>query len=245
MKRDTDDTLLKAADSLGQQLLAALVLECKMLPDIWPKMSKSRQDDVIGRLRKCVEDGVTRAVTMIAADGRTTADAILEQVVFKNGIKAVFNISKGSPARHALADSEGKLCLIVVVDAAEHLAGTDKVQGEADQREMNLGKEYKPDSDGEGMDGDDPLGGDPVDADFREVKALPNTPLDSELEAAYAAGRAAAENGDPMDSAPMARFEIVERWTQGWRDWHDELERAPGANDGDEGDGATPGPNLE
>lgn len=216
-KRDRDqeikDTLNMTSGQVAGDLLKALVQEIRLLPDPWVKMSKSKQDDVIDRLRIRVEDSVRMAVHLIASEGRATADATLEQVTFKNGIKAVFNLSKSCPARHDLADSEGKLCLIVVADAGQHMGGLDDVQGEADQRAMDMGHEYDPNGDGKGMD-DTVIDG--------EVKALPDTPLDAELDAAYDEGRAAAEAGKPKSECPIGRHEIVAAWTQGWTDWHAE-----------------------
>ena len=218
MNNDQRATMNMTAATIGRDLLQALVTECRLLPDVWPKISKAKQDDVIERLRKRVDDSVRMAVHLIASEGRATADATIESVTFKNGIKAVLNLSKNSPQRHAIADSEGKLVLIVVADAGEHTGGMDDITGEADQREMDLGHEYQ-DNDGGGMDEAKTAAGDVEDL---EPKALPDSPLQSQLDAAYQAGRTAAANGDPKDAAPVARYELVERWTQGWVDWHDE-----------------------
>ena len=38
------------ADTIGKDLLGALLSEIKLLPDLWQKMSKAKQDDVIGAL---------------------------------------------------------------------------------------------------------------------------------------------------------------------------------------------------
>jgi hypothetical protein len=138
------DTLQMTAGSIGRDLLQALVQEVRLLPDVWPKLPKAKQDDVIERLRKRVDSCVRMAVHLIASEGRAVADATLEQVTFKNGIKVVLKLSKQSAARHELADAEGKLCLIVVAHADDHLGGMDGVTGEADQRSMDLGQEYDP-----------------------------------------------------------------------------------------------------
>ena len=49
------------ADSIGKDLLSALVTEVKLMPDTWPKLSQKRQDDIIDRLRKRVESSVSMA----------------------------------------------------------------------------------------------------------------------------------------------------------------------------------------
>jgi hypothetical protein len=40
------------ADSIGKDILSALVTELKLLPDSWPKIPKIKQDDIIDRLRE-------------------------------------------------------------------------------------------------------------------------------------------------------------------------------------------------
>lgn len=227
MTEHLKNTLNMTAGTVGRDLLQALIQEVRLLPDVWPKLSKAKQDDVIERLRKRVDSTVRMAVHLIASEGRAVADATLEQVTFKNGIKAVFNLSKACPTRHQLADSEGKICLIVVADAADHLGGIDDVTGEADQRAMDLGQEYDPKSDGKGMD----TPGEVVDAEF---KVLGNEPLQTQLDAAYEAGKTAAENGEPKDAAPKSDYRLVARWTQGWSDWHEETDD-PSAVTGDGG----------
>jgi len=214
------------AGTIGRDILAALVQEVRLLPDVWPKIPKAKQDDVIERLRKRVDANVRMAVHLIASDGRAVADATLEQVVFKQGIKAVFTLSADCPTRHQLADSEGKLCLIVVADPSAHLGDMDSIKGESDQRAMDLGTEYDPKGDGKGMDDDS-------DVTDVEVKALPDTPLQADLDAAYEYGRQAAAAGEPKVVPPGTRIEIAARWTQGWSDWHDEHNAAdPSAETG-------------
>lgn len=210
------DTLNMTAGTIGRDLLQSLVQEIKLLPDVWPKLPKAKQDDVIDRLRDRVENNIRMAVHMIASEGRAVADATLEQVTFKNGIKAVFNLSKSCPARHDLADSEGKLCLIVVADAGQHLGGMDEVRGEADQRAMDLGHEYDPNGDGKGMDGPADSG-DVVDSQAKVI-AIGDGPLEAEKLEHYEAGRQAYREGKAKESAPMVRHELVAQWTQGWED---------------------------
>jgi len=216
----TRPTLEMTASTIGRDLLSALVLEVKLLPDVWPKLSQTKQDEVIERLRKRVITSVQTAVHLIASDGRVTIAAELEQVTIKDGIKAVLTMSKNDPNRHALTDAQGKSVLIAVADAEDHMGDVAAVRGEPDQRAMNLGQEYDPNGDGKGMEG---AGADDVvDAEVREVPQLEHQPLDSDLESAYQAGRSAASQGDPKDAAPLADHRLVARWTQGWADWHEE-----------------------
>lgn len=163
------------ANTVGRDLLQALVLELKLLPDVWPKLSKAKQDDVIERLRKRVISSVQTAVHLIASESRVTIAAELEQVTIKDGIKAVLTMSKSDPNRHTLTDAQGKSVLIAVADAEDHMGDIAAVRGEDDQRAMDLGQEYDPKGDGKGMD--EQTASDVVDAEFTEVPALGNDPL--------------------------------------------------------------------
>jgi 23S rRNA U2552 (ribose-2'-O)-methylase RlmE/FtsJ len=152
--KHVQETLAMTADTVGRDLLQALVQEIKLLPDVWPKLSKSKQDDVIDRLRDRIETKVKMAVHLISAEGRTVIAGDLDQITIKDGVKAVIKFSQSAPALHELYECSGKAVLVVVADPAQHTGGMDEIKGEADQRAMDLGKEYKPGSDGEGM-GDD------------------------------------------------------------------------------------------
>jgi len=136
----TESNVLEmTADSVGRDLLQALVTELKLLPKPWVALTKAKQDDVIDRLRARVEYQINMAVHVLASDGRTTIAADLEQVTAKDGIKAQFKISQASQGRHDLFDSVGRACLIVLANAEDHTGGMNEIQGEHDQRAMDLG----------------------------------------------------------------------------------------------------------
>ncbi|MED5006200.1 hypothetical protein TTP92_11295 [Pseudomonas aeruginosa] len=67
-----------AAESLGRDLLQALLQEVRALPDVWQKMSEQRQAAVIERMRATVERTVKHAVKLISAGERPAIDGILE-----------------------------------------------------------------------------------------------------------------------------------------------------------------------
>lgn len=212
----TDKIIDQAATTAGRDLLEALVLELRMLPKPWPQLVKHDQEEIIHRLRSRVTAAVQAAVHTIASEDRVVADATLTKVTFKGGIKAEFELSRTCAARHDLADAEGKLCLIVLADAARHLEGVEAVRGEEDQRAMDLGHEYKPNSDGEGMPGqaEDP----PAPPAPPAPPLLENGPTKEERERFYWEGHRAAVAGQPKSDAPHTAWELVAEWTQGWVD---------------------------
>lgn len=223
--RDSQDelkqTLQMTANTIGRDLLERLVLECRMLPDVWPKLTRQKQEDVIGRLRTSVESAVTMAVHLIASNNRTAVTATLDKLATgKNGIQASLLLSKTCPARYELLDAQGKEVLIIVADADDHMGDTDSVKGEDDQRAMDLGHEYDPNGDGKGMEGHFQPG-EVVDAEFKEVPALPHSVLQSELDQAYRDGWVAADRGLPKDACPAMRHELVAQWTQAWTDFQE------------------------
>ncbi|AOK61962.1 cell division protein FtsK [Burkholderia ubonensis] len=216
----TDKNVLQmTAETIGKDLLSALVTEIKLLPDLWVKLSENKQNDVIDRLRARVEHNVKMATHLIASDGRVVVQGDLEQITIKDGVKAAVKFSSAAPNLHALYDAQSKAVLLVVADAAAHTDGMDEVRGESDQRGLNLGREYT-DEDGDGMD--DSPDGDVVDAEFREVPKLGDGPTQTQLDEHYEAGRRAAAEGKPESECPIMGGELCIAWVKGWKSWHEE-----------------------
>ncbi|WP_337881835.1 ribosome modulation factor [Chromobacterium haemolyticum] len=240
--QENKDVRAMTSDTIGKDLLSAMVQEMKLLPDVWVKLNQQRQDDVIERLRKRIDHNVRMAVHILASEGRTVVVGELDQVVRKDGIKAVFKINSAAAGRHDLFDSEGKACLIVVADAGENLAGMDEVVGEPDQRAMDLGHEYH-NNDGGGMD--DIFGGNAVDAEFvADAPQLPapgdETPTEEQLDKAFDDGYDAALAGKPESDCPIMSGALCIEWVKGWKEFHKELAGGdlaePSAGDGPEPD---------
>lgn len=211
------------ADTIGRDLLQALVIELKLLPEPWPKLSKAKQDDIIDRLRDRVESNIKMAVHILAAEGRTVVAGDLDQITIKDGVKAVVKFGASAENLHELYKVAGKSVLVVAANAADHTGGMNEVCGEEDQRGLNLGHEYH-ENDGGGMD-DAANDGDVIDG---EVIGLPSPdevkPTQEDLDQAYDDGRQAAGEGKSKDDAPLIHYELVDQWLRGFRDWHDENE---------------------
>lgn len=128
--------------TIAGDLIAMLVGELKLLPDIWPRIGPDEQDDIIERVRNRVTDNVRKAVTLIASEGRITVVGDLKKVTFGDKVDAVFALSKNDPGVRDLTTAQGQMCIIVVAAAANHMGGADD---EAAERQTNL----------PGLDGDD------------------------------------------------------------------------------------------
>ncbi|MGK2829197.1 DNA translocase FtsK [Ralstonia pseudosolanacearum] len=211
-------------DTLGKDLLSALVLELKMMPGTWVKLSQKKQDDIIDRLRSRVDGAVKMAVHLIAANGRTVVQGDLDQITIKDGAKAVVKIGKSATALHDLAEAQGKAVLLVLGgNGEEHTAGMDEVKGESDQRAFDLGKEYT-DEDGDGMPEDGAqTDDDVVDVEFSEEPiGIEHQPLQAELDTAYADGQKAASEGKLESDCPKIAGPLCIQWVKGLKAWHDE-----------------------
>lgn len=204
------------ADTVGKDLLNALVLELKLLPDVWSKLSEKKQNDVIDRLRARVQSNIAMAVHTLASSGRTVVAGDLDQITIKDGVKAVIKFSAAAPSLHELYDAQSKAVLVVVASAEDHTGGMDEVRGESDQRAMDLGKEYTSE-DGDGMNG--PTGDGVVDGNGLQIE---HQPLQEELDAAEEAVYTAASEGKSQSDCPVMAGALCIAWVKGWKQWHEE-----------------------
>ena len=136
------------AESVGHDLLSALLDEIRALPDVWGILSKREQDDVIYRLSSRVRMNIGRAVDLMAGAGVVSVKGKLEQITIKDGVKAVLTFSEMNEHMAEFYESTGKRVVVVLIDHEAHLAGMDEIKGESDQRALGLGHEYDQDSDG-------------------------------------------------------------------------------------------------
>lgn len=141
-----------ASEDMAKTLLESLILLIRTQTKPWAKLTKAEQDDVIDALRKSVRTATDSAVRLIASNSSTTVVGDLEQVTIKDGVKAQITVSKNAENLPELFDAVGSEVLIVCASNAVYDKDLDKVQGEDDQRSLDLGKEYT-DEDGAGMDG--------------------------------------------------------------------------------------------
>lgn len=218
MNDETKQTLSMTAETIGKDILQALVQEIKLLPDVWVKIPKAKQDDVIDRLRNRVETNVKMAVHLVASEGRTVVAGDLDQITIKDGVKAVVKFGSSAPNLHELYEASGKAVLVVVSNPAQHTGGMDEIKGESDQRAMDLGHEYDPNGDGKGMEGANGSG-EVIDA---EVKTIEHQPLQEELDEAYGDGKLAAQEGEDQSACPVMKGALCIEWVKGWKSWHQE-----------------------
>ena len=103
-----NDFRAMTADSVGKDLLSALVTELRLLPDVWTKLSEKKQNDIIDRLRARVQSNIAMAVHTLASAGRTVVAGDLDQITIKDGVKAVIKFSAAAPSLHELYDAQAR-----------------------------------------------------------------------------------------------------------------------------------------
>ena len=130
-----------AVSTLGKDLMSLVLQEIKALPDVWQKLPEYRQNEVIERVRNCVEYATKRTVTLVASQGCQKVVGDLDKITIAAGKKqAVITLAKDNEndAVHELYDSEGDVVMIVLASPDAFTGGMDEIRGEKDQREMDL-----------------------------------------------------------------------------------------------------------
>jgi hypothetical protein len=134
MSESKKDAEKQAADTMAGDLIATLVKELRVLPDIWSKIGPDEQADIIERIRKRVGDDIRAAVHTIASENRVAVLGELKKVTFSDKTEAVFALGKRDPAAMDLCHAQGQACVIVVADPSKYTGGLP----EKDERQMSL-----------------------------------------------------------------------------------------------------------
>lgn len=123
-------------ESSGAMMLKVLLQQIRQLAKPWEQTPAREQEQVIFHLRNAVEVAMKHAVARISSADIKAIAANVDQVVFKDGIKAVLTLAADQEGRHQLADSHGKAVMIVMASAEEHLEGMERIAADPDQRDM-------------------------------------------------------------------------------------------------------------
>lgn len=132
------DALINVAEEtmLGD-LMNCIKEQVKALPKPWQQLSESQQYDYLDRIEQQCRAAVTQAVNIIMSQGKVTVEAIVEQVTFKDGVKVVMKMMKGTTGVHDLADSEGQAVLIIVANTDHLTRENGKPVPDKDQPPLN------------------------------------------------------------------------------------------------------------
>lgn len=134
---DEKDVVTKTTDTCYEALMKSIIRAMKEMPKPWKQLKEGEQDGVIAKLDYDVKEALRSAVMLIAADGRPNIVVQLEQVVFKDSIKATVTLSKAGESRHQLADAVGGSVILVIADAQPYTKGK-RPEPEPEQQGLNL-----------------------------------------------------------------------------------------------------------
>ncbi len=126
------------AETVGVDLLSALVAEVKLLPDVWEKLPQLKQEDLIERLRNRVAENVKQAVHLISSANRVTVSAFLESITISGGTRAALKIdmNNNESSLQEFYKAAKKPVLLVVAPASEHMGDMKDVKGDPNQPDI-------------------------------------------------------------------------------------------------------------
>lgn len=137
------DIRAQAAENMCTSLMEVCLMNMRTLPKPWQQMPKKQQDEVIDSLRSSIREAVETAARLIASNDQLTVVGTLEQITIKDGVKAQVIIKKDEPNFLELVNAVSKEVLIVCANNAVYDKDFDDIEGEDDQRALDLGHEYK------------------------------------------------------------------------------------------------------
>jgi hypothetical protein len=124
------------AKCLVGELIASATRQLKLAMTPWNVMPEADQARILEKVRQDCEQAAKSALRIYAAENRTNFIATLEQVVFKNGVKAVLSLSRNQYA-HLLADAAGQEVEIVLMENFDMYSGTgDAMKTDPDNRDL-------------------------------------------------------------------------------------------------------------
>lgn len=124
-----------AQEFLLGSMIKAATKHLKTLSKPWIDLKEGEQQRVLGTVANDCREAVKDACDIIASNGRLTFTAAVDQVVFKDGVKAVLSLAKGDWA-HSLADAEGGYVTIVIEERSKLLAEGDSMAVDKDQKSL-------------------------------------------------------------------------------------------------------------
>jgi hypothetical protein len=124
-----------AQEFLLGSLIKAATKHLKTLAKPWGELKEHEQARVLGQVHDDCRKSVRDAIDIIAGNARLTFTAAVDQVVFKDGVKAVLTLAKTAEA-HSLADAEGSYVTIVIEERSKLLNEGDALQADKDQKPL-------------------------------------------------------------------------------------------------------------
>lgn len=126
-----------ARETLLSNLMTAAMKQMRSLEVPWSKLDELAQRRAIEEVRDDISYAVLGAVDMIISDDRTRFRAKVDQVTFKDGVKAVL-LMGNNECSHELADAAGGTVLVVIEDPVRYTSDGGIPIAAPDQNPLSL-----------------------------------------------------------------------------------------------------------
>lgn len=117
------------------KLIKAASKQFKALPVAYGDLKEHEKRKILDELHEDVDNAVRHAIDVIAGNARLVFRASVDQVVFKDGVKAVLSMGKTESA-HALADATS--VIVVIEDRESMLMTGDSLDVDSDQKSLEM-----------------------------------------------------------------------------------------------------------
>ncbi len=134
---ETNDISDIAKETMLGDMMNIVIEQVQQQQDVWQKLSESEQTYAINRIEDRCREAVKNCITIIASNGLPVLPAVVDQVVFKDGCKAVLKPKYG-PLGLDLAQKVGSEVLLILASSAEYLGDDGKPQADPDQPALPL-----------------------------------------------------------------------------------------------------------
>lgn len=128
------DKTAKVIDSVGNQIMKAMMVELSVLSPRYQAMDQDKQQEVIDRLRDALIDTINHAVHVIAAKSYESLPVKLIKAQLKEGIQFQVNVL-GTPSNSGWVDQVGKEAMLVFCDPTGFAMGLDSFKAPTKQRD--------------------------------------------------------------------------------------------------------------
>lgn len=133
-----EETINRVTGTHYENLMKKLLVVVRGMPKTWKQLTEVQQDNVLAEFDAYAKEALRNSVRDMAGADFPCIQATLDQVVVKDGIKAVLKMGQSSPHRHELVDSEGSTVLLILADASEYTKG-ERPKAEPAQADLGLG----------------------------------------------------------------------------------------------------------
>jgi len=128
-----DNEAERIYQSLGEEVLVAMIDELKIVGTSWQQLSEEKQDEAISRIRQRLIYFIQKVATQVIAQDAPALPVVIDQVVFKDGMKVTLSAGKMTSARHEIADATGQVATLLLTDLEGLFVGMSDIKGDPQQ----------------------------------------------------------------------------------------------------------------